>query len=79
MAAWRKRDGAPATPDVKERTAYVTENGLGLTGNRTSASREVRLAANSSKRNRLLDFEFAVKRREMVSRADVNARLLPVS
>lgn len=79
LAEWRRRDGAPARPDVKAWQAYVAEAGLGIAGNRTSSSRELLLAANLSKRNRLLDFEFAVAQREMIPREEVNALLFRVA
>ncbi len=76
--AWKKLPSAPSEPDPKAWKAFVTENGLGVVGNRLGRRREVLLEDSVSKKNRLLDIEIANKERRTVDREEVNKLLLHV-
>lgn len=73
---WRKREGAPETPDLEAWQAFVDEHELGVVGNRVDKGREELLKENLIKKNRLLDLEIAVKEKRSIDRQLVDALLL---
>ena len=73
---WRKREGAPQTPDLDAWETYIDVQQLGIAGNRTSDSREDLLKENLKKKNRLLDLQIAREERQSIDRTVVDQLFL---
>jgi len=79
MRDWRKLPGAPQNPDIEAWSTYVSDNDLGVVGNRVSQDREELLREKLTKENRLLDLKIAREEKTSVDRAEVDALLLHIA
>jgi hypothetical protein len=79
LSAWSNLDGAPLGWDYDEWRAFMKDQSLGVSGNRTSADKEELQKEKLRGEIRLNELKIAKEERTSVSRADVDALLLHIA